>query len=136
METKQELCIPRISVEIKKEYIFKIISKLRWGYKIRIHEILLRNNNEYKRIIIKMQWNLNDEKVKKIYHRLMEENEPMYIVYNMPFYWKIVRNKSNREMRTPPPAYKKPMLENKDGVEEKGLQSQENPQEIEKEKEE
>ena len=133
MESKQELCIPRIGVEIRKEYIFKIISKLKWGYKIRIHELLLRNNDEYKRVIIKLQWNMNDEKVKKVHHRLMVENEPMYIVYNMPFYWKVVKNKSNREMRTPPPAYKKPILEKKEDTREEKETDQEIPKEIEKE---
>jgi hypothetical protein len=132
MESKQELCIPRIGVEIRKEYIFKIISKLRWGYNIRIHELLSRNNDEYKRVIIKLQWNMNDEKVKKIHHRLMVENNPMYIVYNMPFYWKVVKNKSNKEMKPPPPAYKKPILETNDSREEKEAH-EEIPKEIEKE---
>jgi hypothetical protein len=105
MEKSTELCIPRVSVNITKEYIFEVLRKLKWGYIVRIHEIPSKGNIEYKRIIIRIQWNTKNEDIKKIYERIIMENEPIYIVYEMPFYWKIVKNQSPQYQLKPPPAY-------------------------------
>ena len=103
MSQQFELCIPRISVEITREYMFQCFYKLKWGRIMRIHEIPLKVNPRFKRIIIRIQWNLEDENVKKVYDRIFIQDEPVYIVYEMPFYWKLVKNQA--PTKKPPPAY-------------------------------
>ena len=104
-----ELCIPRVSVGITRETIFRIFCKLKWGYIERINEIPLKTKTEYKRIIIRIKWNLVGENNQQIYERVMIQNEPVFVVYDMPFYLKIVKNQAPQ--LTPPPAYKSPESE-------------------------
>ena len=98
-----ELCIPRVSVETTKEYMYQCFCKVNWGKIIRIHEIPLKVNPKFKRVIIRILWRLEDENIKKIYERVFIANEPIYIVYDMPFYWKLVKNQAPKKM--PPPAF-------------------------------
>jgi len=84
-----QLCIPKMSANIKKETIFKTFCKVDWGYIKKITEIPLKNNPEYKRVFIELKWNMNKEKTREIYDRL-DQQKPICLVYQMPFYWKIV----------------------------------------------
>ena len=83
------LCIPRIEESIKKDYIFKVFQKLKIGYIQRIIEIPLRNDVKHKRIIILLQLNNTNPTSKMIQDRV-SRNESIKIVYDMPWYWKIV----------------------------------------------
>ncbi len=85
---KCNLCIPRMENTINKKDIFNVFKKLNIGYIEKIIELPLKNENEYKRIIIKIKWN-NSDQSEKIQTRL-QNNEPVYIVYEMPWFWKIV----------------------------------------------
>jgi len=86
-----EICIPKISCEIKRDFIFKIFSKLKIGYIERIIEIPIHKDPRFKRIIVKIKWDdLNSQSV-YIKNRLIQ-NQPVNIVYDMPWYWKIVAN--------------------------------------------
>lgn len=89
-ETKQKwnLCIPRMENKIIKKEIFNVFKKLNIGYIEKIIELPLKNETEYKRIIIKIKWN-NTQQSEKIQSRL-HNGEPVYIVYEMPWFWKIV----------------------------------------------
>jgi hypothetical protein len=78
-----------METSISKEYIYKIISSLHLGKIDRITEIPLRNNTDYKRIIIKLQWN-NTEETSINLKKQLETFGSLKIVHNMPWYWKVV----------------------------------------------
>jgi hypothetical protein len=98
-----ELCIPRMSINIKKDVIFKTFCSLKLGYIERISEIPLKTNPLFKRIIIRIKWNPSTEEAKYIYNRIVN-SEPVFIVYDMPWYWKVVLNQVPTGI-IPPPAY-------------------------------
>uniref|UniRef100_A0A6C0JHA7 Uncharacterized protein n=1 Tax=viral metagenome TaxID=1070528 RepID=A0A6C0JHA7_9ZZZZ len=78
-----------MEISIPKTYIYKIISSLDMGKIDRITEIPLRNNSEYKRIIIKFQWNDTEENSVNLKNQL-ETFGSLKIVHDMPWYWKVV----------------------------------------------
>lgn len=84
-----EICIPRVSIEITRQFIFQTFCKLKIGYIEKIIEIPLRADANFKRIIIRIKWNTNPGYSEYMQSRL-KNNEPLNIVYNMPWYWKIV----------------------------------------------
>jgi signal recognition particle subunit SEC65 len=85
---KNNLCIPRMENKIHKKEIFTIFKKLNIGYIEKIIEIPLKNENDYKRIIVRIKWN-KDEQTEKIQSRL-QNGEAIYIVYELPWFWKVV----------------------------------------------
>ena len=48
----------------------------------------LKNDPEYKRVILKIKWN-NTEQASNIKTRL-NENKPVNIVYELPWFWRVV----------------------------------------------
>ena len=85
----ESICIPRVDISISKDFIYNILSELRIGKIHKIIEIPLRNDFTYKRIIIKIQWNNNEPITQNIKKHLYETGS-FKIVYDMPWYWKIV----------------------------------------------
>jgi len=90
MENQKQtsICIPRMENRIKREQIFNTLRKLNFGYIERITEIPLKNDTEYKRVIIKIKWN-DSEQSKKVQTRL-KNGEPVNIIYELPWFWKVV----------------------------------------------
>ena len=82
------LCIPKIDTNIKREFIFKKLCDLHIGYIYKLVEIPLKNNGNFKRILVKVRWNHFDT-TNKIRNRITSGN-PVYFVYEMPWFWKIV----------------------------------------------
>lgn len=87
-KTIDSICIPRIDTTVTKEYIFGVLCKLKIGCIEKINEIPLRNDSKHKRIIIKMRWNESDNSI-NIQKRLLD-GEIIKLVYDMPWYWKIL----------------------------------------------
>jgi len=85
----ESICIPRVDISISKDFIYNTLSELRIGKIHKIIEIPLRNEFSYKRIIIKIQWNNNESITQNIKKHLYESGS-FKIVYDMPWYWKIV----------------------------------------------
>jgi|UniRef100_A0A6C0DKM7 hypothetical protein len=85
----ESICIPRVDISISKDFIYNTLSELRIGKIHKIIEIPLRNEFSYKRIIIKIQWNNNEPITHNIKKHLYETGS-FKIVYDMPWYWKIV----------------------------------------------
>jgi len=83
------ICIPRIESSISKDYIYKTLCNLKIGTIERIIEIPLKNDPTHKRIIIKIQWNKANQKSINIQKTLLEAGS-IKLVYDMPWYWKIV----------------------------------------------
>ena len=83
------LCIPRIKSNITKEYLKNKLSNLQVFGKIeKIIEIPLKNDNTYKRIIIKINW-YNNETSKKFQETIKNMGSINY-VYDFPWYWKLL----------------------------------------------
>jgi hypothetical protein len=70
-----------------REKIFKLFVQLNIGFIEYIHEIPLRKNDDYKRVIIKLKWNTSDMAT-YIKTRLIEQL-PVNLVYDFPFFWHI-----------------------------------------------
>jgi hypothetical protein len=88
MQSIRQICIPRIDSSISRDTIFKTFCRIKWGYIEKITEIPHKNNAQYKRIIIKLKWNMNLQKNREIHDRLAQDQQ-VCLVYNMPWYWKI-----------------------------------------------
>ena len=84
------LCIPRLPTEITREYITDIIQKMNIGTIETLHEIPLQYSNRFKRIIIRLTWDLSSEQSIRI-HSLLCENKSIKIVHSMPWYWICVK---------------------------------------------
>lgn len=83
------LCIPRVSNEIKKKYIIDKINKLNWGIIKLFNEIPLSKEKDYKRIMIKLDWNTDDDTLR--YKEKIKNEEVIKVVYdeNSPWFWRI-----------------------------------------------
>lgn len=86
------LCIPRMDNTTHKQYILNILYKLNWGHVSIINEIPLRNEPNYKRILIRVKW---DECSYDIRSRIYN-GDSIKLVHdiNSPWFWKIVLGKS------------------------------------------
>jgi hypothetical protein len=82
------ICIPRVESTITKEYIYKTLTNLHIGNIERIIEIPLRNDPTHKRIIIKLNWNKNTTSLNM--QQILRTLGSVKLVYDMPWYWKIV----------------------------------------------
>jgi hypothetical protein len=83
------ICIPRMDNDISKDFIYETFNKLNIGYILSLKEIPLRNDNKHKRVIISLSLNGATE-YSNIFNERMNKNESIKIVYDMPWYWKIV----------------------------------------------
>lgn len=88
------LCIPRIESTINKEYVLSIFNKLDIGIISRIHEIPLRYNQDFKRIIISIKLNTTEKSL--TVQKLINENKSVKLVHDMPWYWKVVKTESQQ----------------------------------------
>jgi len=82
------LCIPRMETTVTKEYINEIFKKINIGQILSIREIPLRNDSKHKRVILTINSNSSHEN--KCINERLKNNEPINIVHNMPWYWKVV----------------------------------------------
>jgi hypothetical protein len=82
------ICIPRIESSISKEFIYKTFCNLKIGIIERITEIPLRNDPTHKRVIIKLLWNKTVSSIN--IQKTLSNMGSIKLVYNMPWYWKIV----------------------------------------------
>jgi hypothetical protein len=88
MKEKVCLCIPRIPSSTSKEYIKDILNSMKIGYIQKMIEIPHKNDSSQKRILINMSYEKTNESL-YVQHQL-SENGSVKIVYDMPWYWKIV----------------------------------------------
>lgn len=95
------LCIPRVSTSISREYILDTIKKLGIGCIETLHEIPLQHSNNFKRIIIRVKWDLSSPNSQYI-HSTLSENKSIKIVHDMPWYWICVKyiKQGTKDMRS------------------------------------
>jgi hypothetical protein len=83
------ICIPRVDANLEIGYIKETLNKLNIGYVKKIREIPLKNDSNYKRILLRFKWKENN--VQSIHlQKQMEELGSLKVVHNMPWYWKLV----------------------------------------------
>lgn len=87
-----EICIPRVSENISRKLIFDTFVKLNVGYIDRIIETPLRNDSNYKRVIIRIKWDNTQSLANEIQQQLVDLKNHMNIVYDMPWFWQIHAN--------------------------------------------
>jgi hypothetical protein len=86
------ICIPRVDIMYKKDYIYNIFYKLNIGIIHRIDTIYNYKTNTYRVFIHFKNWKDN-EKSKKIKDIILNEGY-FKLVYNFPEYWKCYYNKA------------------------------------------
>jgi hypothetical protein len=90
----KNICIPRVDARYSVEYIKEKINKFQLGEIVSIKEIPLKNDANYKRILLKISWDISKEPVKKAEDMIIA-NGSLKLVYDMPWFWKIVETKSH-----------------------------------------
>ena len=88
------LCIPRIEKSTQLEYVRAIFDKMNMGIINRISEIPLRVDASYKRVMIQMTINMENDKGSYIVPRI-RGGQNVKIVHNGPEYWKVVMGRVN-----------------------------------------
>ena len=86
------ICIPRVETKYSKEFILKKLDEFKIGEIVSVKEIPLKNETKYKRIIIHMKWDITKEIVKHA-DNILTTVGSLKVVYDMPWYWKIVESK-------------------------------------------
>jgi len=82
-------CIPRVETAVSLEYISAVFKKWNIGKIYRIKEIPLRKEQDYKRIIVDLYWNVDTNTVKNV-KELMDKKGSIKLVHEMPWFWKVV----------------------------------------------
>ena len=83
------LCIPRMDVNISKDAVYKIIKNLNIGCIQKVSEIPHRHDSSQKRILMRVSGNAQNDKFVN-FKKQIELHGSIKLVYDMPWYWKIV----------------------------------------------
>lgn len=83
------VCIPRMETSISYRYIHQILLKLNIGKINKITEIPLKNEKDFKRVMITIQWHQYNPRSIFVQKRLCD-GKNIKIVYDSPWYWKMV----------------------------------------------
>ena len=95
MEKKTSLCIPRVCKEINVNEIYNKLFSLDIGKIYKIIELPVKNNIEFKKIIIIMEFKgIRGKELEKI----VKGGKSLKIVYNEPWYWKLVEYKRGQKI--------------------------------------
>ena len=89
-KTLMQLCIPRVEITYKRDYIFNVLCRLKWGHIQSIYETRSKDNENYKRVMINIDWTnkKNTEDLKE----LLLKGDYINIVHDRttPFFWRIM----------------------------------------------
>ena len=83
------LCIPRMDASISRDYIYNIFNILNVGHIEYINEIPLRNEADYKRIIIRIRFNTSDKA--NVMKEFLDTRGYFNIVHDMPWFWRVLK---------------------------------------------
>jgi len=84
-----KLCIPKVSNQTSTNQIFRTFSSLNIGKVKRIIENPLRANQDFKRIVISIDWDNSNPLSNHIQNTLKDPTQHINIVYDMPLFWQI-----------------------------------------------
>ena len=101
MNENPSLCIPRVSMNITKNFVASIFEKVCFGKIARIDIITRKNDrgDEYQRIFVHFHYWFSNEYASKMREKIIEGKE-IKIVYDNPWFWKVSVNISNHRPRT------------------------------------
>jgi hypothetical protein len=89
--TEISICIPRVECILKRDFVYNVIKKMKMGSIKKIIEKPLRNESNYKRIIIKMMIDPFNVQAAYVLDRF-SKGENIKLVYERSRYWKLVRS--------------------------------------------
>jgi len=92
---KTTLCIPRVSKYTSIREISKKLFDLEIGKVYKILELPIRKEEEYKRIIIVIEF--KGERGKEL-KKLIEGGKSIKVIYKEPWYWKLVEYKKDHKI--------------------------------------
>ena len=84
------LCIPRMESKVSRDYIYNVFNTLNIGHIDSLREIPLRNEENYKRIILRI--GLNNSNTANTMKQFLLDKGYVNIVHDMPWYWRVVIN--------------------------------------------
>lgn len=94
-----EICITQIPSTNSDKYISNKINALRWGV-IKFINILENKESQTKRAIVKFhKWFLKKEDIIKIYNKMKEENESVFLVDKDTYFWRCSKYKKVNKRR-------------------------------------
>ena len=82
------VCIPKIDNTYKETYIKDKIKALNIGYIKKYTELTWKNDPNYKRILMRIQWN-QKQPHNKVWKERLKEGNPLYLIHNYPHIWNI-----------------------------------------------
>ena len=83
------LCIPRMDANTTKEEVFKTLKEMKIGFIQKMTEVPHKKDPTQKRLLMRISnSSLNDNFTN--FKSKIEEHGSIKLVYNMPWYWKIV----------------------------------------------
>jgi hypothetical protein len=89
MKIKKTICIPRVDKELNIDYVKSIFEKWNIGTITKINEYPLHTDYQYKRIMIDLVINTNNQTGSYVLDRF-NQGENIKLVHDGPWYWKMV----------------------------------------------
>lgn len=86
--TLSYVCIPRIEYTIDESYIRKIFARSNLGYIKKYTEIAWKNDRNYKRVLMVINWNPYNTQC-TVLQDLLKSDQCINIVYDFPKVWKM-----------------------------------------------
>jgi hypothetical protein len=83
------MCIPRVEQNLDLDYVKEKINSLNIGYVKQIRGVTLKNDPDFKRILLRFKWK-NNNNLSITLQKQLDELGSLKVVHNMPWYWKIV----------------------------------------------
>ena len=83
------MCIPRVENVTNTDFVYKILCKINAGKIKKIIEKPLKNEKNYKRLLIQMTINQNNQNGAYILDRF-SKGENIKVVYENQEYWRVV----------------------------------------------
>jgi len=83
------MCIPRVDNVTRKDFVYQTLCKIQAGKIKKIVEKPLKNEKNYKRLLIKMAINENNQNGAYILDRF-SRGENIKVVYDNQEYWRLV----------------------------------------------
>lgn len=85
------ICIPRVDVNVSRQFIFSVFCKLHIGFIEKVLEFPSRVEPGSKRIVIYLKWNKSE--LAEYIQTRFDENKNVKVVHTMPWYWICVANR-------------------------------------------
>ena len=96
------LCIPRVETFISTEFIKETIEQYKLGKIKKVIELLHKNNPKYKRVLIHVWLHENTQASVQTKKRFAEKKD-IKLMYQFPWFWKIVEANNIITSTSPPP---------------------------------